>query len=165
MQTRESTNDVAQRNLRVKRWLNQGACALNRAEGHLLKMVQIMERVFTVNADNWEKEILKSDTLAVVDFWHLQCPWCLKLNPIYSEVAEEIENVKFAKLNVFEPSENRTVAGKYGIMSTPTLVFFCEGKPVQTVVGFHPKRELKNLVYGVAEKHRECLKKSSDIKP
>ncbi len=124
-----------------------------------------MERVLEVNADSWEKEILKSKTLAVVDFWHLQCPWCLKLNPIYSEVAEGYKDVKFAKLNVFAPSENRAVANSYGILSTPTLVFFCAGKPVQTVTGFQSKSGLKKLVDDVIQKHQECLKKSSDFKP
>lgn len=39
-----------------------------------------MHSVLDVNADTWEKEILQSDTLVVVDFWHEQCPWCKRLN-------------------------------------------------------------------------------------
>jgi len=125
-----------------------------------------MHSVLEVNADSWEREILQSDTLVVVDFWHEQCPWCIRLEPIYNEVSEEYGNkVKFAKLNVLASNENRQIAVKYGIMGTPTLVFFCDGRPVETVTGFQPKERLKQLVDDVISKHRECVEKSSALKP
>ncbi|UCH70598.1 MAG: thioredoxin fold domain-containing protein [Candidatus Bathyarchaeota archaeon] len=124
-----------------------------------------MYSILDVNADNWEREILQSNTLVVVDFWHKQCPWCLRLNPIYSEVSEEYKNkVKFAKLNVLANRENQHLAVKYGIMGTPTLVFFCDGRPVETVTGFRPKEALKQLVDDVIDKHRECIEKSTELK-
>lgn len=124
-----------------------------------------MHSVLDVDAKSWEKEILQSDTLVVVDFWHEQCPWCLRLNPIYSELSEEYMNkVKFAKLNVLKSPENQKIAGKYGIMGTPTLVFFCDGRPIETVAGFQPKERLKQLVDDVINKHRECIEKSTVLK-
>ncbi len=124
-----------------------------------------MHSVLDVNADSWEREILHSDTPVVVDFWHKQCPWCIRLNSIYSEVSDEYKGkVKFAKLNVLSSKENQQVAVKYGIMSTPTLVFFCDGRPVETAVGFRPKEALKQLVDDVIGKHRECIEKSTALK-
>jgi thioredoxin 1 len=124
-----------------------------------------MHSVLDVNADSWEKEILQSDTLVVVDFWHERCPWCKRLEPIYSEVSEEYKSkVKFAKLNVLENQENQRIAAKYGIMGTPTLVFFCDGRTVETVAGFQPKERLKQLVEDVIGKHRECIEKSTVLK-
>ncbi len=124
-----------------------------------------MHSVLDVNADTWETEILQSDTLVVVDFWHEQCPWCKRLDPIYSAVSEEYKNkVKFAKLNVLESNENQQIAVKYGIMGTPTLIFFCDGRPIETVAGFQPKERLKLLVDDVIDKHRDCLEKSTVLK-
>jgi len=124
-----------------------------------------MHSVLDVNADTWEREILQSDTLVIVDFWHEQCPWCKRLEPIYSEVSEEYKNkVKFAKLNALESHENQQIAVRYGVMGTPTLIFFCEGRPVETVVGFQPKERLKQLVDDVIDKHRECMEKSTELK-
>jgi thioredoxin 1 len=124
-----------------------------------------MHSVLDVNADGWEREILQSNTLVVVDFWHERCPWCKRLEPIYSEVSEEYKNkVKFVKLNVLETQENQQIATKYGIMGTPTLVFFCDGRPVETVAGFQPKERLKQLVDDVISKHRECVEKSTVLK-
>lgn len=121
-----------------------------------------MPSVLEVNADDWEKEVLQADTLVVVDFWHNQCPWCIRLEPIYSEVSKEYKGkVKFSKLNVLSSSENQQVAVKYGVMGTPTLVFFCDGRSIEAVTGFQPKERLKQLVDNVIDKHRDCLKKST----
>ncbi|MFQ6085685.1 MAG: thioredoxin family protein [Candidatus Bathyarchaeia archaeon] len=125
-----------------------------------------MRSVLDVNADSWEREILQYDALVVVDFWHEQCPWCMQLDPVYSEVSEEYKNkVKFAKLNIFKSHENQRIAFKYGVMGTPTLIFFCDGRPIESVAGFQPKERLRQLVDDVVDKHRECLKKSTKLKP
>lgn len=123
-----------------------------------------MSVVSDVNADDWEKEILDSDTLTVVDFWHERCPWCKRLDPVYSELAEEYKDkVKFAKLNVLQSHENQHVAVKYGVMGTPTLLFFCDGRPIETVVGFQPKESLKQTLDDVIDKHRECIERSTEL--
>jgi thioredoxin 1 len=121
--------------------------------------------VLNVNSDDWEKEILRSNTLTLVDFWHERCPWCKRLEPVYNEVAEEYKDrVKFAKLNVFSSHENQHIAVKYGVMSTPTLLFFCDGKPIEGVIGFQPKERLKQLVDDMIEKHRDCIQQSTELK-
>jgi thioredoxin 1 len=121
--------------------------------------------VLEANAGNWEQEILKSDLLTVVDFWHDRCPWCLRLNPIFDEASEEYEGkIKFARLNPLEDQENREIAFRYGIMSTPTLTFFCKGKPVESVVGFMSKERLKKILDDMLERHEECFKQSTELK-
>ena len=67
--------------------------------------------------------------------------------------------LKFVKLNVLKNSDNRAIAIKYGLTSTPTLVFFCDGKPIATKVerdGFETKERLKQLVN---EMKSECSEK------
>ena len=118
-----------------------------------------------VNPNSWEKEVLQSKILVVVDFWHDHCPWCLMLDPIYSEVSEEYKNkAEFVKFNVLKSTENQQIAVKYGVMGTPTIIFFCEGRPVESVAGFHPKERLIELVEDVLSKHRECIEKSTILK-
>ena len=126
-----------------------------------------MEHVLEVNADNWDKEILESEELTVVDFWHERCIWCKRLEPIYDEVAEEYKGqMKFTKLNVLKDSENQQVSVKYGVMGTPTLLFFCGRalEPVERAVGFQPKDRLKQLIEKVINQHKDCVKKSSKLK-
>lgn len=124
-----------------------------------------MESVLEVDADNWEKKVLQSDILTTVEFWHEQCPWCIKLEPIYNEVAGEYrEKIRFTKLNVLKNEENRHLAIHYGVMSTPTIIFFCEGRKVDETVGFMPKGRLKKRIEEVLKNHRECLTQSTKLK-
>jgi len=123
-----------------------------------------MGTVLDMKADDWEQEILESDILTIVDFWHDRCPWCLQLNPIINEVSEEYkEKVKFVKLNVLENPANREIAIHHGIMSTPTLMFFCEGRPVSQTLGFMPKENLRKLIEDMLQKHKECIKQSTKL--
>jgi thioredoxin 1 len=64
--------------------------------------------------------------------------------PLVEELATEYDGkLKVLKLNT---DENPDIAGKYGIMSIPTLLFFRNGQPVEKVVGAVPKRLLKEAV-------------------
>jgi len=117
-----------------------------------------------VNSDIWEGEVLKSKGLVIVDFWHEQCPWCMRLAPVFSEVAGEYGGrAKFASLNVFASHENQHIALHLGLMSTPTLVFFCQGKPVVTAIGFQTKDRIKQLIEDALKNYEECAKKSTEL--
>jgi thioredoxin 1 len=121
--------------------------------------------IIDVNSPNWEQEVLKSNTLTVVDFWHNRCPYCLMLSPTYDELAEEYKGkIKFVRMNVLEDPGNREITLRYGVMGTPTLVFFCEGRPVGQVVGFMAKAQLKKEMDDILEKHKECVKQSTELK-
>jgi thioredoxin 1 len=121
--------------------------------------------VLEVNSNDWEKEVLQSDTLVLVNFGHQRCGWCLRLEPIYNDVAKDYNNkVKFVKFDVLTNNENQRLATKYGVMSTPSLIFICEGRSVETVIGFQSKERLKQLIDDVIDKHQECLKQSTKLK-
>jgi thiol-disulfide isomerase/thioredoxin len=66
-----------------------------------------LENIVEADPDNWNQEVLKSDMLTAVYFWHERCPWCLRLNPIFSEIVEEYgDRIKFVRMNVLESPEN-----------------------------------------------------------
>lgn len=98
-------------------------------------------QVQTFTATNWADEVEKSATPVVVDFWAVWCGPCRMIAPIIEELAGEYGgNVKVGKLNV---DEHAAVSAKYGVMSIPTLLVFKNGQPVERIVGFVPKRDLK----------------------
>lgn len=97
--------------------------------------------VFT--KDNFENEVINSDKPVLIDFWASWCGPCKMMSPIFEEVAEEVEDVKFGKVNVDEESE---IAEKYSVMSIPTLVLIKGGKEVLRSVGVKPKREILNMI-------------------
>lgn len=95
----------------------------------------------TFTDDNFEEEVLKADGPVLVDFFAEWCGPCKMLGPIVEELAGEYKGkVKIGKLDV---DANPTVAGKYGVQSIPTLIFFKGGEAVDKVMGFQSKEALK----------------------
>ena len=79
----------------------------------------------------------------VVDFHASWCGPCRVLGPIIDELNEEYDNVDFYKVDTEAEME---LAGAFGVMSLPTLLFIPkEGKPVMSP-GAPPKPYLKELI-------------------
>ncbi|MBS7632252.1 thioredoxin family protein [Candidatus Bathyarchaeota archaeon] len=117
------------------------------------------------NAYNWEQEVSKSEKLTVIYFWHQQCPYCLRLNPIFEEVAKELgDKIKFVKFNILENQDNQQLAAQYGVMGTPTLMFLCSGRPIGQTVGMLSKEELSQTLDNMLGKYKNCLRQSTDLR-
>jgi len=72
------------------------------------------------------------------------CGPCRIVSPIIEELAKEYEGkVKVGKLNV---DENQQIAGKFGIMSIPSILIFKNGNPVKTIVGAQGKEKYKKEI-------------------
>lgn len=100
-----------------------------------------MAKVFT---DSNVKEAIASGKPVVVDFWAEWCGPCRMVGPIVEELAEEYaDKVTIGKLNV---DENTEAPSEYGIRSIPTILFFKDGKVVDTHVGAAPKAQLKEKI-------------------
>lgn len=98
----------------------------------------------TLTDSTFEKEVLQSDTLFLVDFWAEWCQPCKMVDPLVEELAQEYEGkLKVGKMNV---DENIQVPGTYGVMSIPSLIIFKNGQPVKTLVGVQPKDVFKHAI-------------------
>ena len=105
-----------------------------------------MSKLVELNDDNFE-QIVEDNNLLLVDFWADWCGPCKMLTPILEQVADEMEGVTIGKLNV---DENPASAGKYGVMSIPTLILFKDGDPVKQFVGVQNEQVLKAAIEDVA---------------
>ena len=92
----------------------------------------------------FSEELLNSKLPVLVDFWAPWCGPCQMAGPVIEEVAKENEGkIKLGKVNV---DESPQVAGKYGVMSIPTVILFKEGKEIRRKVGFESKESLVKLI-------------------
>jgi thioredoxin 1 len=100
-----------------------------------------------VNDQNFEDEVIKSNLPVLVDFWAPWCGPCRMVAPVIEKLSEKYKGkFKFVKLNV---DDNRTTAGKFKVMSIPTLLFFKSGKVEETVIGAVPESALIPKIDGL----------------
>lgn len=102
--------------------------------------------VTEINSQNFDDEVLLSskDAPVLIDFWAPWCGPCKMISPIVEELSDEYgEKVKFVKINTDESPDTAT---KYGIMSIPTLMIFRDGEPVERIIGFTQKNNLKKKI-------------------
>ena len=80
---------------------------------------------------------------SLVDFYADWCGPCKMLGPVLEEVANEVEDVKFVKVNVDEEND---LAKEYGIMSIPSIFLFKDGEAVANAVGFQAKEGILEFI-------------------
>ena len=99
--------------------------------------------VLNITCNNFEEEVLKSDTTVLVDFYADWCGPCKMLSPIIDSIAKENNNIKVVKVNVDDAQD---LAIKYQVMSIPTVVIIKNGQEVNRSVGLVNKSKIEELV-------------------
>jgi thioredoxin 1 len=85
----------------------------------------------------FEAEVEKHAGLVIVDFWAVWCGPCRAVAPIMEQLASEYAGrIKVIKMDV---DENQRTTMRFNVRSIPSVLFFKDGRHVDTVVGAYPK--------------------------
>ncbi len=92
-----------------------------------------------VGDSDWDARVLGGDLPVLVDFWAPWCAPCKKMEPAIQDLAARYAGrMVVARLDVeAEPG----TAGRYDILSLPTVILFRGGEPLERIAGaVKPKR-------------------------
>jgi len=109
----------------------------------------------------WENTVEKEEKPVAVMFYSPTCAYCHQMEPYFKSYAQEFrDSVIFVRMNIVA---NQWTAERYGVRSTPTFKFFCNGKPVQEMVGAIYPALLKKMIDEVLIHGKECAKNSTPV--
>ena len=92
-----------------------------------------MSALLELNDNNFNDEVIKSETVVLVDFWAEWCGPCKIIAPAVEKISNNFEGkLKVGKLDV---DSNPVTSSTFGIRSIPTLLIFKNGSPVDQIVG------------------------------
>ena len=93
---------------------------------------------------NFQSEVLDSNSPVLVDFWAPWCGPCRMLAPTIEELAGEYgSKVRIGKVNT---DENPQVATNHRINAIPTVMLFKDGQVVERFVGVTPKEKFEAAI-------------------
>jgi thioredoxin 1 len=103
-----------------------------------------MAEIRDVTDESFEREVLRSETPVLVDFWGDHCPACRQISPILRELAQETAGaLKIVKMHA---AENVATSSRFGIRSMPTVLLFAQGSVRGQLVGARPKAAFLELL-------------------
>ncbi|WP_321329659.1 thioredoxin family protein [uncultured Ilyobacter sp.] len=95
--------------------------------------------------DTFEKEVLESKGLLLVDFWSDKCEDCKALMPHVEELSAEFgDKIKFTKFNTIGAMK---VAIKQKVLGLPTVAIYKDGEKISELVKENATKEnIKKMI-------------------
>jgi thioredoxin 1 len=103
-----------------------------------------MSAALAVDSKSFDQEVIQSTIPVLVDFWAPWCGPCKAISPSVDALATEMaDKLKVVKVNVDEAQE---IAGRFGVISIPTLLLIKGGEVVETLRGNQSKQAIATKV-------------------
>ena len=96
-----------------------------------------------ITKDNFKEEVETCDKLVVIDLYADWCGPCKMLAPIIADLEVEMQDVKFAKINVDNEPE---LARMFNVSSIPMIAVVKDNTLLDVNVGYVPKATLAEFI-------------------
>ena len=99
--------------------------------------------IVTINSDQFEEEVMQADEL-VIEFYSESCIPCKMLAPVLYELDAQYEGkIKIVRIKAGTEFE---LAQRYEIHSTPTVLFFRQGRELESFTGYRDKDSMQEII-------------------
>lgn len=93
---------------------------------------------------NFKEDVLNQTLPVLVDFYADWCGPCKMVAPVLEELEQEYgDKIKVVKVNIDKEIE---LAREYRVATIPTMMVFENGELRDSVIGYHSKEELVELL-------------------
>ena len=107
----------------------------------------IFDQPVVVTDQTFQQEVLDFSGPVLLDCWAPWCGPCQMVAPLLIQLAKEFAGrAKIAKLNV---DQNPITAGRYHVMSIPTILLFKNGQLINSIAGALSKDEMDRHLRGL----------------
>ena len=103
-----------------------------------------MAEVKIVKEADFDAAVIENDRVTVVDFWAPWCGYCVRMMPVFEELAGILgDRADFVKVNT---DEEPGLAQRFQVEILPTFAVVKNGEIVSRKIGYIPLSELKETV-------------------
>lgn len=107
--------------------------------------IPVNRRPVMVTDRTFADEVIASPLPVMLECWAAWCSACAAITPVLNDLAMSYAGrLKIARLNV---DQNPATASRYSVMSLPMLLFFRDGKVVDSAAGALPRLEIERFLY------------------
>jgi thioredoxin 1 len=130
-----------------------GSASLNQSTASVQRITQ----------EQFETEVMQATKPVLLDVYATWCGPCRRLSPLLDELAGPLTNkVKFVKVNLDDAA---ALAQRFEIQGVPTLLFFKDGKLLDSLVGLPSPGALKARLDSLAAMGAATQKVSAQTTP
>lgn len=102
------------------------------------------QNALEITSDNFDEAVIKNDKPVLVDFWAEWCNPCRMLAPVVDQIARDYDgNAVVGKIDIDSEPD---LAGRFGVMSIPTLLVFKGGEVAGKSVGVVSKDKIAAML-------------------
>ncbi|AUC60236.1 thioredoxin 1 [Cyanobacterium sp. HL-69] len=103
--------------------------------------------MISVTQESFDREVLQSSHMVLINFWAPWCGLCTMLQPILNRLESEWETeLKIVSVNA---DQNLRLANNYSLSSLPTLILMHRGEIIERLESFHNREHLYKTVNDV----------------
>lgn len=115
-----------------------------RSQGIIAPLDTFKTRIYEIEEDELEEEVLMSNKPVLLVFWADWCSFCRELIPIIDDLADKYKDeIRFLTISA---DYNKKAAANFQIKAIPYAIYFRNGQLINSFIGMRTKEEVEEFI-------------------